>query len=76
MLRDKYETADFHEWPEYQTPSHVCIVFCYGLVYVVKDDIEKIVSEHKEAVGFFYYTQFHLDRQLRNASKYVIVEES
>jgi 4-alpha-glucanotransferase len=57
-LRERFGTADFHEWPrEFQAPQ--------GLV--------ELVDEHApdfDEFGLHFFTQFHLDKQLRDAVEY------
>jgi len=55
-LRDKYDTADFSQWPEHQ-----------------KYDTKKItpIIENNPEVEFLYFVQFHLHRQLQEASAYI-----
>ncbi len=56
VLRDKFGTADFSKWENYS----------------VYDDavIDKFIEDNREAVDFVYFVQFHLDRQLKDASEY------
>jgi 4-alpha-glucanotransferase len=57
-LRDRFGTADFHEWPqEFRAP--------HGL--------EQLVDEHGphfDEFGLHFFTQFHLDKQLTAAVNY------
>jgi 4-alpha-glucanotransferase len=57
-LRDRFGTADFRQWPtEFQTPG----------------DLAKLTSESDPAFdefGLHFFTQFHLDKQLRDAVEY------
>jgi 4-alpha-glucanotransferase len=57
-LRDRFGTADFHEWPtEFRAP--------HGL--------EQLVDEHApdfDEFGLHFFTQFHLDKQLTDAVNY------
>ena len=51
VLRDKFGTSDFHKWGKYAVYS------------------ELLVAEvcEKEPVDFFYFVQYHLDKQLKRA---------
>ena len=57
-LRDRFGTADFHAWPsEFRAPQA----------------LEQLVDEHGpdfDEFGLHFFTQFHLDRQLRAAVAY------
>ncbi|WP_310394510.1 4-alpha-glucanotransferase [Hymenobacter sp.] len=57
-LRDRFGTADFQQWPtEYRTPH----------------DLNALTAETAadyDAYGLFFFTQFHLDQQLRAAVAY------
>ena len=53
-LRDEFQTASFAEWPE---------PYCS----YTKELEERICREQAEAVGLYYFLQFHADRQLRAA---------
>jgi 4-alpha-glucanotransferase len=58
-LRDLYGTSDFNQWPAYAQFN--------------KSEIEALVSEsqpHYDEVAKWYFIQYHLDRQLRDASEY------
>ncbi len=55
FLRDKFGTADFHRWPAHRT-------------YEAKK-IAGLTAENDE-VAFHYFVQFHLHRQLREATAY------
>lgn len=57
VLRDKYQTADFHQWPTHSRFSYRDVVtFCN----------EK--SPHYPQVSFWYYVQFVLHTQLLKAA--------
>lgn len=59
FLRDKNDTADFRKWSEH------CIY--------KKKDIEKLCSPDSpdwDDISIHYFLQFHLDKQLSEASKY------
>ena len=56
VLRDRYGTADFNSWPTF---SHYNEKRCAAFA-------ERNASE----VGFYYYVQYHLDRQLRSSRDY------
>ncbi len=53
-LRDKYGTSDFRKWKEHSVYSELTL--------------EKICEE--EEVEFYYFLQYHLDKQLREVSSY------
>ena len=55
-LRDKYKTADFNKWGKYS-------------VYSAKE-CAKFAEKNAEAVDFYRFIQFHLDRQLHAAIEY------
>lgn len=55
-LRDKFSTSNFSDWGDYST-------------YDV-DEIEKFALENKFDVAFYYFLQFHLSKQLREACDY------
>ena len=57
-LRERFGTADFHQWPrEFQTPP----------------DLQQLTAESGpdfDEFGLHFFTQFHLDKQLRAAVDY------
>ena len=57
-LRDRFHTADFHKWPvEFQVPHQ----------------LDKLTDESApdfDEFGLHFFTQFHLDKQLRAAVQY------
>ena len=55
-LRDEYHTADFRKWGKWAKYSHRKVL--------------QYTEKHCEAVGYNYFVQFHLDRQLRKARNY------
>ncbi len=55
-LRDKYKTADFNRWGKYAS-------------YDAKE-CAKFAAKNAEAVDFYRFVQFHLDRQLHAAIEY------
>ena len=55
-LRDKYHTADFNKWGKYAT-------------YNAKE-CAKFAEKNAEAIDFYRFIQFHLDRQLHAAIEY------
>jgi len=58
-LRDLYGTSDFNQWTDHKTYS--------------ADAILKLVNEgsqHYDDISFWYFIQFHLDKQLKEASEY------
>jgi 4-alpha-glucanotransferase len=59
VLRDQYKTSNFELWGKYKTYK--------------KTDIQKLTNEDSETyhdVLFWYFVQFHLDKQLKDASNY------
>ncbi|HET9503490.1 MAG TPA: 4-alpha-glucanotransferase [Hymenobacter sp.] len=57
-LRDRFGTADFHEWPqEFRAP--------HGLAELVDEH-----GPHFDEFGLHFFTQFHLDKQLTAAVRY------
>ena len=56
VLRDRYHTADFEQWPTF---SHYNEKRCAAFA-------ERNAAE----VGFYFYLQYHLDRQLRAVRDY------
>ena len=57
VLRDKYRTADFNKWKTFTKYAEKrCMAFA---------------ERNEKAVGFYYYVQYHLDRQLRKACDYL-----
>ena len=58
-LRDKYKTPDFSTWKTYQTVTDQQIAA-----------FTKKGSKNYEGIGYYYFLQYHLDKQLKDASKY------
>ncbi|RPD49451.1 4-alpha-glucanotransferase [Hymenobacter sediminis] len=57
-LRDRFNTADFSQWPEeYRTPAQVA-------------DLLREDSASFDEFGLHLFTQYHLDKQLREAVEY------
>ncbi|UOG75066.1 4-alpha-glucanotransferase [Hymenobacter tibetensis] len=57
-LRDRFNTADFQQWPEeYRTPALV-------------DQLTQENAPDFDDFGVHFFTQFHLDKQLREAVEY------
>ena len=57
-LRDRFGTADFHQWPaEFQTPQNLA-----ALTAETAPDYDDY--------GLFFFVQYHLDKQLREAVAY------
>jgi 4-alpha-glucanotransferase len=57
-LRDRFGTADFHEWPkEFRAP--------HGLEQLVDEQAPDF-----DEFGLHFFTQFHLDKQLTDAVNY------
>ncbi|MDE5773566.1 MAG: 4-alpha-glucanotransferase [Muribaculaceae bacterium] len=56
VLRDTYNTADNTLWGEYAEYDEAAV--------------ERFISEHRAAIDFYYFVQYHLDRQLREVRDY------
>ncbi|GAB2461468.1 4-alpha-glucanotransferase [Hymenobacter qilianensis] len=57
-LRDRFGTADFQQWPEeFQTPRNL-------------DELTAPSQPDFDEFGLHFFTQFHLDKQLREAVEY------
>ena len=57
VLRDKYGTANFNEWKTFTKYAEKrCAAFA---------------ERNEKEVGFYYYVQYHLDRQLRKVRDYL-----
>jgi 4-alpha-glucanotransferase len=60
FFRDKYKTADFHQWPEHRNYDKKNIgVLATGDVFVADE------------MALHYFIQFHLHCQLREAAEYI-----
>ena len=55
-LRTRYQTANTSAWGKYKTYS--------------KELSKELIAKHKEEIQFYMYIQFHLFRQLKDASDY------
>ncbi len=58
-LRDTYGTVDFHAWGEYADYSEVILA-----------ELLDPKGEAYEEIGFYFFLQYHLDRQLGEAAAY------
>ena len=58
-LRDKNGTPDFTKWPEYQTVDESVIA-----------EIASPKADHYDDVAVHYFIQYHLDKQLKEATAY------
>lgn len=59
-LRDLYGTADYSRWPSYSVYN--------------KKEIEKLTDKNSTAfreISFFYFVQYHLHKQLKEAADYI-----
>ncbi|MBU6120356.1 4-alpha-glucanotransferase [Hymenobacter siberiensis] len=57
-LRDRYHTADFQEWPaQFRTPQNLA-------------ELTAETAPDYDDYGLFFFTQYHLDKQLRAAVAY------
>lgn len=56
LLRDMHHTPDNTLWGEY--------------AHYDDDKIKKLIADNKEEIGFFCFTQYHLDKQLREVRDY------
>ncbi len=59
QLRDQFKTADFNQWGKYKKFSPA----------ILKKGTDA-KSPHFDEVAFYYFVQFHLDKQLKSASQY------
>ncbi|MFY0600860.1 MAG: 4-alpha-glucanotransferase [Cyclobacteriaceae bacterium] len=59
FFRDKYKTADFTNWGKYSTITHE------ELIEFASPD-----HSHYEDIAVHYYIQYHLDKQLKDATEY------
>ena len=58
-LRDKYETSDFSQWPEFAVYDQAAVArFCSS------------ARKHYKDVAFYYYYQFQLYRQMADVTRY------
>lgn len=55
-LRDLYGTTDVNQWPEHRFYDETAATI--------------LTEKNKEAIGLYYYTQYHLHEQLREATAY------
>jgi 4-alpha-glucanotransferase len=58
-LRDEYGTVDFNQWPENNVYNEATI--------------KKLVDSRPEEIGLYYFTQYHLHIQLKEATAYARV---
>ncbi|MEL7147751.1 MAG: 4-alpha-glucanotransferase, partial [Bacteroidota bacterium] len=58
-LRDKYNTPDFSRWDSFNKVSKEEIA-----------DFTRLDSAHYKAVAYYYFLQYHLDKQLKEATTY------
>ncbi len=56
VLRERFATSNFNEWGEWATYDAA--------------KVEKFARQSAKAVGYWYFLQFHLDRQLREVRDY------
>ncbi len=56
VLRERFATSNFNEWGEWATYD--------------AEKVEKFARRSAKAVGYWYFLQFHLDRQLREVRDY------
>ena len=57
VLRDKYKTADFTKWDTFSK--------------FIEKRCAAFAERNEKEVGFYYYMQYHLDRQLRKVRDYL-----
>ena len=57
VLRDKYGTANFEEWKTFTKYAEKRVL--------------AFAERNEKEVGFYYYVQYHLDRQLRKVRDYL-----
>ena len=56
VLRDKYKTVDFSKWGRYASADD--------------KKIRDFIAKNGEAAGYWFFIQYHLDRQLRDVRNY------
>ncbi|MDR2292911.1 MAG: 4-alpha-glucanotransferase [Prevotellaceae bacterium] len=56
VLRDKFKTPDFNTWKNYENFKNI--------------NTHKFEKEHEKAIRFYFFLQYHADRQMKSASKY------
>ena len=56
VLRDEYHTADHAAWGEYAVYD--------------EDKVKAFIADHKKEIDYYYFLQYHLDRQLSEAREY------
>ncbi|MDE7096030.1 MAG: 4-alpha-glucanotransferase, partial [Muribaculaceae bacterium] len=56
VLRDKFRTADNSQWGEYASYD--------------EEKVMDFIAKHENDVLYYYYVQYHLDRQLREVRDY------
>lgn len=56
-LRDLNHTTDFHQWGDYSSYNESLI--------------HSLTNENADEIGLYYFLQYHLDKQLRNAIAYL-----
>ena len=56
VLRDSLQTVDFTQWGEYSEYS--------------EPKVDAFVAEHAYETGYWFFLQYHLDRQLREVRNY------
>ncbi|MFK7921182.1 MAG: 4-alpha-glucanotransferase [Bacteroidia bacterium] len=59
MLRDRFGTVDFNQWPEYGSINQATI-----------DELADPKSERYDEIGLHYFIQYHLHQQLKSVSDY------
>lgn len=55
-LRDRFDTADNTKWEKFAVYN--------------EDVVDRFCKENQKEIGFFYFEQYHLDRQLRDVRDY------
>lgn len=55
-LKTEYGTSDFTKWPVYKTYN--------------KNEVDALVKQAEQAIGFYYFVQYHLHLQLKDATAY------
>jgi len=58
-LRDKYNTCNFNQWPEFSTYSHS-----------ISDELCSDNYEEIKEIEFYFFIQYHADKQLSEAKTY------
>lgn len=58
-LRDKYNTCNFNQWPEYSTYSNQ-----------ISEELCSDINNDLKEIEFYFFIQYHADKQLSDAKSY------